>query len=141
MVDHTTEKLKHVAIGSIIAIVALAIMGTAVISGVASEGLDINESSIKKGSSTQAVFVITVKNVGDSPVSSVKGNISDLPNGTFEFNVLAGTLDVGKSTSFSKTLPNSSTLPAGTSYPVTVNATTSGGNTVIETAVVYVSRI
>ncbi len=141
MVDYTSEKLKHVAIGGIITIVALAIMGTAIISGVSSERLEIDESSIKKGSTTKAVFTITVKNVGNSPISDVKGSIADLPNGTFEFNVFVGTLDVGKSTSFSKILPNSRTLPAGTSYPVTVNATTSQGSIVIETGVVYVSRI
>jgi len=49
MVDYTSEKLKHVAIGGIITIVALAIMGTAIISGVSSERLEIDESSIKKG--------------------------------------------------------------------------------------------
>ncbi len=141
MVDYTSEKLKHVAIGTVIVVAALALLGTGIMSGVSSEGLDINESSIKKGSTTQAIFSMTVKNVGNSPITNIKGSIADLPNGEFSFDVLAGQLNVGGIVSFTESLPNSSTLPAGTSYPVIVNATTAAGNTIVETGIVYVTRI
>ena len=141
MVDHTSEKLKHVAVGGVIAVVALALLGTAIMSGVSTEGLEITESSIKKGAATQAVVLLSVKNIGNSPISDISGSIDGLPSGVFVFDILTGQLDVGRAASFSEALPSSDTLPMGTSYPVTITATSVHGNTVIETGILYVTRI
>ena len=50
MVDHTSEKLKHVAFSVIIAVAVLTALGSVIISSVSTEGFEINEATLKKGS-------------------------------------------------------------------------------------------
>lgn len=142
MVDYTSEKLKHLAIGSIVAVLALAIIATSILSSVTNEGLDITESSIKKGATTQSILTLTVKNIGNSPITNINGAVIGLPSGVpFSFVINSGTLDVGAIMSHVVEIPNSSALSTGASYPLSINATSSTGLNLVKTGLAYVSRI
>ena len=78
MVDHTSEKLKHVAFSVIIAVAVLTALGSVIISSVSTEGFEINEATLKKGSGTDAVLLVSVKNLGNSQISDINVTIDGL---------------------------------------------------------------
>ena len=78
MVDHTSEKLKHVAFSVIIAVAVLTALGSVIISSVSTEGFEINEVTFKKGSNTEAVLLVSIKNLGNSQISDISVTIDGL---------------------------------------------------------------
>ena len=78
MVDHTSEKLKHVAFSVIIAVAVLTALGSVIISSVSTEGFEINEATLKKGSNTDAVLLVSVKNLGNSQIENISVTIDGL---------------------------------------------------------------
>ena len=78
MVDHTSEKLKHVAFSVIIAVAVLTALGSVIISSVSTEGFEINEVTLKKGSGTEAVLLVSVKNLGNSQIDNILVTIDGL---------------------------------------------------------------
>ena len=90
MVDYTSEKLKNVAFSVIIAVAVLAALGSVIISSVASEGFEISEVTLKKGTSTSAVFMVEIKNLGNSQIDKINVTIDGLD--------LSGTVAVVSST-------------------------------------------
>ena len=78
MVDHTSEKLKHVAFSVIIAVAVLTALGSVIISSVSTEGFEINEVTLKKGSGTDAVLLVSVKNLGNSQIENISVTIDGL---------------------------------------------------------------
>ena len=78
MVDYTSEKLKNVAFSVIIAVAVLAALGSVIISSVASGGFEISEVTLKKGTSTNAVFMVEIKNLGNSQIDDIKVTIAGL---------------------------------------------------------------
>ena len=78
MVDHTSEKLKHVAFSVIIAVAVLTALGSVIISSVSTEGFEVNEVTLKKGSGTDAVLLVSVKNLGNSQISDISVTIDGL---------------------------------------------------------------
>ena len=78
MVDHTSEKLKHVAFSVIIAVAVLTALGSVIISSVSTEGFEINEVTLKKGSGTDAVLLVSIKNLGNSQISDISVTIDGL---------------------------------------------------------------
>ena len=190
MVDHTSEKLKHVAFSVIIAVAVLTALGSVIISSVSTEGFEINEATLKKGSGTDAVLLVSIKNLGNSQISDIKVTIDGLgaigpvtvdststtpkditeiiggvlntgsttiytgtadPITSITYYVHEGLLDVGKITSIAVNISGSTSMLAGSSYTITVEATaggtvnaagvTAGGTQTFQTAVVHVTRI
>lgn len=78
MVDHTSEKLKHVAFSVIIAVAVLTALGSVIISSVSTEGFEINEVTLKKGGGTDAVLLVSIKNLGNSQISNISVTIDGL---------------------------------------------------------------
>ena len=156
MVDHTSEKLKHVAFSVIIAVAVLTALGSVIISSVSTEGFEINEVTLKKGSTTDAVLLVSIKNLGNSQISDIRVTIDGLtlsalpaattitttitgdtpgiitatsgssPNMSITYLVQTGFLDVGKIASIAVNIPNSESMLAGSSYTITVEATAGG---------------
>ena len=90
MVDYTSEKLKNVAFSVIIAVAVLAALGSVIISSVSSEGFEISEVTLKKGTSTEAVLLVEIKNLGNSQINKINAKIAGLS--------ITGTTDIKTTT-------------------------------------------
>lgn len=131
MVDYTSEKLKNVAFSVIIAVAVLAALGSVIISSVASEGFEISEVTLKKGTSTEAVLMVEIKNLGNSQIEEIYVTIDGL------------SLTSGTATVVSTTTPKSIIGVNGgtTSVTGTATGTINSIKYVVQTVLLDVGKI
>jgi hypothetical protein len=145
-VQHTKEVLVGVTLTLAIAVIAGAIMGGSSISQAQSESLDIITVELKKASNSNALLSVKIKNVGDSSINGITGQLNFDTDGTtsvvdpFRFSFMPGTLQPGSVTTFVGDMNNSTGIIIGESFTMFVNGTTTAGEIIQDTAVATASR-
>jgi|APSaa5957512535_1039671.scaffolds.fasta_scaffold06594_2 hypothetical protein len=144
--QHTKEVLIGVGLTIAIAVIAGAIMGGSSISQAQSESLEIVTVELKKGSGSTALLSVKIKNAGNSPLSSVNGQLNfdtdgaTIPIDPYTFVFTPTDLEPGAVTVFVGDVTGSSIMSMGESFTLFVNGTTLQGSTIQDTAVASVSR-
>ena len=152
MVQLTTENIKWLALTAVIAVAAIAVIGTGVLTGLSSDSIEITEASLKKGPNTNAVITFTIKNLSSGPVTLTtdKSLITGLPPAKYNdsskdrahvnLQATSGSIESGGTYSFSKSVNLTEGLKIGESYILQVSAD-SDTNVLTDTIVVYVTGI
>ena len=144
--QHTKEVLIGVGLTIAIAIIAGAILGGSSISQAQSESLEIVTIELKKGSGSTALLSVKIKNAGNSPISSVNGQLNfDIDDGTpaidpYTFVFTPTNLEPGAVTVFVGDVTGSSGMSMGESFTLFVRGTTLQGSTIQDIGVASVSR-
>ena len=144
--QHTKEVLVGITLTLAIAVIAGAILGGSSISQAQSESLEVVTVELKKGSSSNALLSVEIKNVGDSSIHDITGQLNFDTDSTtsvvdsFTFSFMPDTLQSGSVTTFVGDVNNSTSMTVGESFTMFVNGTTSAGEIIQDTAVSTVSR-
>ena len=143
--QHTKEVLIGVGLTIAIAVVAGAILGSSSISQAQSESVDLVSIELKKGTSGTALLSVKIKNNGNSPVSTITGqlNFDTVAGGTvnpYTFTFLPTDLEPGATTTHVGDVTGSTTMSTGESFTLSISGTTSQGSVIQTTGVATVSR-
>ena len=142
--QHTKEVILVVGVTLAITIVAFSVLGGSTISQAQTESLDITSVELKKGTSGDALLVVTVKNGGNSHLNEIRGRLQFTDSGnhlqTREFFFTPTALDPGGVTVCVCDLRQSGHLLPGQSFTLSVKAKLPSGSIIQDTAVAIVSR-
>ena len=144
--QHAKEILIFVALASAIAVITGSILGGSSISQAQSESIEVVTVELKKGSSSTALLSVKIKNAGNSPLSSVNGQLNfDINTDTlaidpYTFVFTPTDLEPGAVTVFVGDIPFSTDMSMGSSFTGFVNGTTLQGSSIQDTFVASVSQ-
>ena len=168
MVQLTTENIKWLALTAVIAVAAIAVIGTDVLTGLSSDSIEITEASLIKGPTTDVLVSVTIKNLGNAPITAATVSLYDIERvdagsssgisdaipptttGTkgegFKHTPTISTsgIGIGETQSFTTAVSHTDKIKIGDSYPLNVEATLGSGTdtvTLSDTIVVYVTGI